>query len=165
VNDVDNIFDEPIERIKLDFIEFDPEDFFGEKQITRLRRSKKLVAYQITNDHPIKICANCGESNLKVQKSTRREVVWIFVNQCSDCKGPAVQFKAKIESLNWFGRPEFSGYCSCCEEPKTPPKLEYERDDLVRYEEKQFEVDVVERNMQLNKIDMHHLQYDYSSSL
>lgn len=157
---MDNIFNQPSEKIKLEFIGFNPNNFLGSEQIARLIRSKKLASYQITDNKPIKICANCGKSKLKVKKSTRTDLIWTFVNQCSDCKGPAVQFKAKIESVNWFGRPEFSGYCSCCEEAKTSEELEYDRDTLVRYEKKEIEVDVVQRSIVLNKIDMHHLQYD-----
>ena len=136
-------------------------EMLKEEYLHRCVRRKKLSEYRISNtDENIKYCAECGESNLEVEKREVEIRIKIYLVDCPDCGSPVLFLKqgSKRPIVNPAIN-ERQGDCFACEDFKDASEFECQIDGLIPNAEAEASFSAVYREIRKNMIDRHHLKY------
>lgn len=157
------------EKIEFDWSDRDLDRRLIPRSIVyKLKRRIRLDAYKIGKDsYNIRICVTCGKSNLKLEKVDRTGKIEAYLNKCTYCGGPALQYRSRPFSVNYFDRYEqesSDGFyrqaeCLDCGHSLQRDEVEAKLSELEPAEVKEVEFEVIERSLRGVLIDSHHLQY------
>lgn len=146
-----------------------PEKLIRRDVLNKLRRRIRLDAYKVQKeDCRIRVCTICGKSNLDLERVDRRGRVEAYLNECSKCNGPALQYRSQPFSVNFFNGDEqdkisdFYRMAECldCGQLLQPEELEHSIRDLEPHKVGEITIEVLKREIRKNVIDSHHLQYE-----